>query len=297
MTNFYTVLLMLCIGLVSAQNQYVQTFYATDLESTPGLIELSPNHVTMLEFESLPEGWSSGEGGIFSIEAFGNTTLQLTTGEKAGHTDLFIDVGGRLLMYKISVNSTNIHSRKIVTLDERPRNGIYTSPLAGLIPPARPAFKRPPVISTQATLTIPPRTTPVIPTPAAATVPAAPQPHTATVAPAPAANFEAGVMTINNAGFNEQGHYTIFFEFVNTSPFRVTLVPSHVSAVQENVQLDILDVNKQPLRNIVDPGESQRGMIALNGVRLGEVNIFWDVMALTNTGGVRSQLSAVATAH
>jgi hypothetical protein len=235
--------------------QHVQTYFVPDLINYPGEIRLSPNRLTVLEFDSLIEEWFSGQGAIFAIEQSGSKLI-LTTGERGGNTDLVVDVGGQSVLFKIYIDIENTITRRYTVLSQRPQENLMT-PLtssAAAPPPALTPTEQQPVL-------------------------------------------ELGALTLADGRFNEQGQYRVHFEYTNTTPYRVALIPTNLQATQNGVRLNISDITKDPLRNLVSANETQSGVVMVEGAVAGQLTLTWEVLVFTPTGGVKQTLSAVITVN
>jgi hypothetical protein len=256
MKLFLSAILFSLVFSSGGKAQHVQTYYVPDLINYPGEVRLSPNRLTVLEFDSFVEEWFSGQGAIFAIEQSGSKLI-LTTGERGGNTDLVVDVGGQSVLFKLYIDIENTITRRYTVLSQRPQENLMsplTSSAAALPPPAL----------TQGE-----------------------------IQPIP----ELGNLTLGDGRFNEQGQYLATFEYTNTTPYRVALIPTNLQASQNGVRLNISDVTKDPLRNLVTANETQRGAIMVEGAVKGQLTLNWEVLIFTPTGGVKQMLTAMVTVN
>lgn len=242
-----------------AWGQHVQTYFIPDLINRPGEVRLSPNRLTVLEFDSFVEEWFSGQGAIFAIEQSGSKLI-LTTGERGGNTDLVVDAGGQSIMFKLYIDTENTITRRYTIRTQRPEENLM-SPLTASATPAPP-----PALEGQEAQPV----------------------------------QELGNFTLADGRFNNEGQYLATFEYTNTSPYRVALIPTNLQAAQNGTRLNISDVTKDPLRNLVSANETQRGTILIEGVMVEgatQITLNWEVLVFTPTGGVKGTLQAVITAN
>lgn len=265
----FLVFVFLSIGF--SQSDYVETFYVSELALRPAEIILSPNHITVLEFENSVDEWASGQGALFTVEQSGSK-LYFTTGQRGGSTDLVIDVGGRTALFKINIDSENPSTHRYIIRNDRPSGG-YATPLTSALLERNINRSNEPIVNAQPLAQSDyPTSTPI---------------NTAVID----TNIQAGHLTLQNSGFNSQGHYTVFFTYVNNSPYNISLIARHIAITQNGRPLEIVNVNKEPLKNLVSPQESQRGYILVSGANVGQINVNWRVMALTPNGSVATILS------
>jgi hypothetical protein len=238
-----------------ALGQHVQTYFVPDLINHPGEIRLSPNRLTVLEFDAFVEEWFSGQGAIFAIEQSGSKLI-LTTGERGGNTDLVVDAGGQSILFKLYVDTESVITRRYTIRTERPVENLMTPLTATAL-----AEAPPPALMPQDQV------------------------------------LELGNLTLTDGRFNEAGQYVAHFEYDNTSLHRVALIPTNLQVTQNGIRLNVSDVTKEPLRNLVSAGESQRGTVMVEGAVAGQLTLTWEVLVFTPTGGVKQTLSAVITVN
>lgn len=239
------------VSLASAQN--VQTFYATDLAIVPGLIEVSPGFGTTIELYDQVNLTLSGDNAeLFLVEDLGDQ-LNIKTATSNATIGAKIMVRGRRLLFEITANADDPKIRTYVVKESRGRAyAPTTAPQsfggeAERMGVSEPAQQPPPT---------------------------AEQPQDAS----------GQAFTLRPAGFDAQGYLTVFFTYTNGDE-RAALDPSRLRATQEERELT-LEVVKSPLGNLMAPLESQNGFITVKGAAPGSVTLAWEVVELTEQGGV-----------
>lgn len=126
-----TILLILTLFLITqtiAQENYgdyTLTELSTDyLKTRPGQIQISPNYLTIIEFENLVTNVATGKADILSIEVMDDVLLIKPT-RSSGQTDLIVFSEGNTLLFEITIDNGNIPRRyKVVS------GGVTTSTTA-----------------------------------------------------------------------------------------------------------------------------------------------------------------------
>ena len=114
--------LILLLGQVFAQygttNNYgnyslteLNTYY---LKTRPGEIKISPNYLTVVEFESLITNVATGRADILNLEIADNTLLIKPT-RSSGQTDLIVFIDGNTLLFTVNIDNGNVPRRYTVT--------------------------------------------------------------------------------------------------------------------------------------------------------------------------------------
>ena len=236
---------LLVVSLADAQN--VQQLYATDLTVVPGLIEVSPGYPTTLELYGQNDAVISGDNNeVFLIEELGNQ-LVIKTASPSGAAGLQVVVLGRRLLFEVRVNVDEPMIRSYPILEDR---GRAYSPATAV--------------------------TPVAPSDAALELGAEPLDA--------AQNPVTGKgLTLRPASFDARGDFVVFFTYQNGSE-RLALDPTRLSVSQGGEPLQAA-VNKEPLSNLLSAGESQSGLIRVSGAVPGDLEVAWEVVEITPTGG------------
>ena len=248
----------LLLGAVQAQSPVVlKTYYAEDLTRSPGLIEVSPGFTTVLDFWDTVDAAFSAKRELLRIEG-GGSRLLLSAGllgtaagptpVKTGSTDLVVEVAGRTLLFTVRI-SPGEYPRRYQILLKRERAATY-----GVSTPVQ-----------------------VQPAPAPAPQPApkgsAPQ---AKPAPAPAPQPEPRVafVTTVQAPSDASGKVTVFFNLENQGRYPVSFALNDLQVLQGGKPLKV-EVRRDPLKAVLQPGEGQSGVIVVYGARPGELLLRW----------------------
>ena len=179
------------------------------------------------------------------------TRIVLTTNVIAGSTDLFLEVNGRSIMFEVFVDTNEQMIRRYLVANEHKR--AYSPPQAVL---------------------------PSVGTP----------PPTAPGNPVAVGDGSGGDLTLTPSGFSADGSYTFFFQYRNATGQRVALDPTRLVLNQSGTSKRT-DVRKEPLRNLVSPGETQNGLVTVEGVTPGApLEITWQVVLLSGEGGAEATL-------
>jgi hypothetical protein len=235
----------------------LKTYYAEDLVKSPGLIEVSPGFTTVLDFWDTVDAAFSAKRELLRIEG-GGSRLLLSAGllgtatgptpVKTGSTDLVVEVGGRTLLFTVRI-SPGEYPRRYQILLKRERAATY-----GVSTPvqAQPAPE---------------------PAPQPAPKGSAPQ---AKPAPAPAPQPEPRVafVTTVQAPSDASGKVTVFFNLENQGRYPVSFALNDLQVLQGGKPLKV-EVRRDPLKAVLQPGEGQSGVIVVYGARPGELLLRW----------------------
>ena len=245
---------LLLLGAVQAQSPVVlKTYYAEDLVKSPGLIEVSPGFTTVLDFWDTVDAAFSAKRELLRIEG-GGSRLLLSAGllgtaagptpVKTGSTDLVVEVAGRTLLFTVRI-SPGEYPRRYQILLKRERAATY-----GVSTPVQ-----------------------VQPAPQPAPKGSAPQ---AKPAPAPAPQPEPRVafVTTVQAPSDASGKVTIFFNLENQGHHPVSFALNDLQVLQGGKPLKV-EVRRDPLKAVLQPGEGQSGVIVVYGARPGELLLRW----------------------
>lgn len=90
------------ISAASAQNVVTKTYYARELDQQAQPIVVSSGYLTVLQFYDKVSQVASGRPDLIRVEAFG-TKLYVSTSANSGSTDLVVEVGDRVQMFKVNI--------------------------------------------------------------------------------------------------------------------------------------------------------------------------------------------------
>ena len=246
--------------LFAAQAQspvVLKTYYAEDLVKSPGLIEVSPGFTTVLDFWDTVDAAFSAKRELLRIEG-GGSRLLLSAGllgtaagptpVKTGSTDLVVEVGGRTLLFTVRI-SPGEYPRRYQILLKRERAATYGVSTPVQVQPA--------------------------PEPAPQPAPKGSAPQ-AKPAPAPAPQPEPRVafVTTVQAPSDASGKVTIFFNLENQGGYPVSFALNDLQVLQGGKPLKV-EVRRDPLKAVLQPGEGQSGVIVVYGARPGELLLRW----------------------
>ncbi len=104
-------------GLAQAQTA---TFYADDLANNAKTIMVTPGYLTLLEFYQEVDGINSGRPGLLKVDVpQGNgSKVFVSTLANSGATDLIIEIGSRVLLFRVQVTQGNAPRRYAIALDK-----------------------------------------------------------------------------------------------------------------------------------------------------------------------------------
>ena len=119
------ILFILVLGLISqglaqygTTNNYgnyslteLNTYY---LKTRPGEIKISPNYLTVIEFESLITNVATGRADILNLE-ISDSTLLIKPTRSSGQTDLIVFIDGNTLLFTVNIDNGNVPRRYTVT--------------------------------------------------------------------------------------------------------------------------------------------------------------------------------------
>jgi hypothetical protein len=249
----------LALLLGAAQAQVVlKTYYAEDLTKSPGTIEVSPGFTTVLDFWDTVDAAFSAKRELLRIEGGGSRLLVSAgllgtatgpTPVKTGTTDLIVEVGGRTLLFTVRI-SPGEYPRRYQILLKRERGATY-----GVSTPVQPQ-----------------------PAPEPAPQPAhrggaAPQTRP-TPAPAPQPEPRVAFVTTVQAPSDASGKVAVFFNLENQGRYPVSFALNDLQVLQGGKPLRV-EVRRDPLKAVLQPGEGQSGVIVVHGARPGELLLRW----------------------
>ena len=276
-----TTLLLLVSTFALAQSN-VTRYYADECAVISKEVYVAPNGLTFLEFydtidaggvispglmiQGAAQSQAASQGlqeevmtPFVAAKAEGSNRLDISTELSAADTPLTVWVKGQPCLLRLSVKPDLVGPQRYIIERTRPL-------------PA---------------LTIPATSNPITP-------PAAPlAPATApTTAPATAPTADAGGSGATVADLNREvdfelvsvtpvseGSANAFFTFTNHSESVVALDSAQAAFVQNGVRLPTR-VRKEPLRGLVQPGETHVGYIVLEDASAGEGELTWTLQEL-----------------
>jgi len=240
-----TLLFMLLVPMSLGQS-VLKTYYADDLTRVPGLIEVSPGFTTVLDFWDTVSTLASAKGELLRVESAGPRILISAT-QKAGQTDLVVEVAGRTLLFTLKIGP-GVGPRRYVIELSRPRGSI-SAPASTYVPPA--------------SSTPSPR----------------PEPQTSAPAPQPVNPDQVRFTTTAQVPSDGKGTITIFFTLENRGARTVAADPGRLVVTQGGNRLSY-SLKREPLRTLINPGEALSGLITLEGARAGEIALEWGLVEI-----------------
>jgi len=240
-----TLLFMLLVPLSLGQS-VLKTYYADDLTRVPGLIEVSPGFTTVLDFWDTVSTLASAKGELLRVESAGPRILISAT-QKAGQTDLVVEVAGRTLLFTLKIGP-GVGPRRYVIELSRPR-GSVSAPAGTYVPPA--------------SSTPSPR----------------PEPQTGAPAPQPVSPDQVRFTTTAQVPSDGKGTITIFFTLENRGGRTLAADPGRLVVTQGGSRLSY-SLKREPLKTLINPGEALSGLITLEGARAGEIALEWGLVEI-----------------
>lgn len=236
--------MMLAVGSGLGQS-VLKTYYADDLTRVPGIIEVSPGFTTVLDFWDTVSTLASAKGELLRVESAGPRILISAT-QKAGQTDLVVEVAGRTLLFTLKIGP-GVGPRRYVIELSRART---QAPTPTYVPPVS------------------------APAPA-------PEPQASGPAPQTAPGSPEGVRFTTTAQVpsDGKGTVTIFFTLENRGNRTIAADPGRLALTQGGNRLSY-SLKREPLKTLINPGEALSGLITLEGARPGEVNLEWGLVEI-----------------
>ena len=239
-----TLLFMLLVPLSLGQS-VLKTYYADDLVRVPGLIEVSPGFTTVLDFWDTVSTLASAKGELLRVESAGPRILISAT-QKAGQTDLVVEVAGRTLLFTLKIGP-GVGPRRYVIELSRSRGSI-SAPAGTYVPPPRP------------------------------------EPQTSAPAPQPVHPDQVRFTTTAQVPSDGKGTITIFFTLENRGARTLAADPGRLVVTQGGNRLSY-SLKREPLKTLINPGEALSGLITLEGARAGEIALEWGLVEISAAGG------------
>jgi len=241
-----TLLFMLLAVPMALGQSVLKTYYADDLVRVPGLIEVSPGFTTVLDFWDTVSTLASAKGELLRVESAGPRILISAT-QKAGQTDLVVEVAGRTLLFTLKIGP-GVGPRRYVIELSRSRGSI-SAPAGTYVPPA--------------SSTPSPR----------------PEPQTGAPAPQPVNPDQVRFTTTAQVPSDGKGTITIFFTLENRGARTVAADPGRLVVTQGGNRLSY-SLKREPLKTLINPGEALSGLITLEGARAGEIALEWGLVEI-----------------
>ncbi|PZA07415.1 hypothetical protein [Meiothermus sp. Pnk-1] len=224
----------------------LKTYYAEDLTRVPGIIEVSPGFTTVMDFWDTVSTLASAKGELLRVESAGPRILVSAT-QKAGQTDLVVEVAGRTLLFTLKIGPGTGPRRYVIELSRA--RGSVSAPASTYIPPANPA-----------------------PVPAPA--------QGASQAPAaPLAPETVRFTTTAQVPSDSKGTVTVFFTLENRGNRTLAADPGRLVITQGGNRV-AYSLKREPLRTLINPGEAQSGLITLENVKPGEISLEWSLVEI-----------------
>jgi len=237
--------MVLAVGLALGQS-VLKTYYADDLVRVPGVIEVSPGFTTVMDFWDTVSTLASAKGELLRVESAGPRILISAT-QKAGQTDLVVEVAGRTLLFTLKIGP-GVGPRRYVIELSRART---QAPTPTYVPPVSSA-----------------------PAPT-------PQPQASGPAPqaAPVNPELVRFTTTAQAPSDGKGTVTIFFTLENRGNRTIAADPGRLAITQGGNRLSY-SLKREPLKTLINPGEALSGLITLEGARPGEIGLEWGLVEI-----------------
>lgn len=235
---------MLLTPLAMGQS-VLKTYYADDLTRVPGVIEVSPGFTTVLDFWDTVSTLASAKGELLRVESAGPRILVSAT-QKAGQTDLVVEVAGRTLLFTLKIGPGVGPRRYVIELSRR---SSVSAPASAYVPPASPAPSSPAPQAAQ-----PPQSAPLNPE---------------------AVRFTTTAQVPSDG----KGTVTIFFTLENRGNRTLAADPGRLVITQGGNRLSY-SLKREPLKTLVNPGEALSGLITLEGARAGEIGLEWGLVEI-----------------
>ena len=116
-----SIVMLGCLTWAQPAPFVLETFDLTQLDARPGRIVVSPDVLTLLEFDNQIADVSTARPDAMTIEVNQNV-IRLRSNWTAGNTDLVVTIGNRTAMFMVSVDPEGEHTRRyVVEVPEPPR--------------------------------------------------------------------------------------------------------------------------------------------------------------------------------
>lgn len=163
MKHSLSLLLALSLGIGFAQTgqmgPYVtRTYDLRELVTRPALVAVSPNYLTVLDFEDTVDEVASGRPELMNVEVRENLIL-LRSAKNAGATDLVVKVSGRVALFRVRIDPASYNPRRYLIRFPEPPATLGTGDGPGYTAP-RPWLRPIPPTPAKPTLEVPSGTAP-----------------------------------------------------------------------------------------------------------------------------------------
>lgn len=274
----FTLIAFLIAATAAAQGMVLTTYNIEELGRSPGLIELSPNFLSVIEFEDAVQSAATGRSDLIQTSVDGNTIILRPT-RSAGSTDLIVQVGGRTTMFILRISESNPSPRRylINTPAPKPRAAssldwlqpLGTTSANGLAIEQQP--QEAPVAE--------PETEPVAQQQPAAT--AEPQSATSAESTVNGSTVPYEFTTVVDVRTGDE----IVFRYTLRNTGRNTIVNDNgrLSITTNNgqpVEYTIIRMNPDGLLNRVNPGKTEYGTIRVSNPPATDLQIAWPIVEL-----------------
>ena len=120
--------------LAQSKSLSVYTYYATDLQISPGIIEVSPGYTTVLELFAPVTDQFVGNAGLLDIKT-GSNLMVVFPKDRSGETDLVLRTKGMTLLFQVRITEKDSRPRRYVILENRPVSALPQRGSLGLSNP------------------------------------------------------------------------------------------------------------------------------------------------------------------
>lgn len=276
-------LALLLTTAVSAQGFALYYYNLNDLGRDPGVVKLSPNYLSLIEFDDPIQSAATGRSDLIDVQVDGSRII-LRPARSVGKTDLIVQVAGKTALFRIEINEENGSPRRYVVQTPAPPQ-----------PVVRTEHRTPTPNSAVPNLTpTEPRTTPAPTTPAPTTPPASEEPPASDVPLIePAEPTQPASSTVSGR--------SVPFSFATTTDvasseeivLRYTLKNNGGNIIaNDSTRLRILDPKGNPVEytivrmnpdgvvNRVRPGYSEYGTIRIANPPSSQLRIQWPIVEI-----------------
>ncbi len=115
LTSTVAALALALSAIAAAQTFSVRTYPLEQLALAPGLVELSPNYLTLLEFPDSVQSVATGRSDLIDVTVDGRRIILRPT-RTTGKTDLIVQVSGETAMFALEIVEGNGMPRRYVLM-------------------------------------------------------------------------------------------------------------------------------------------------------------------------------------
>lgn len=273
------------VGAQGYSDYRVVTYDIRTLATRPGVVYISPNYLTVLEFGEVVDQVATSQVSAVQMEASENLLI-LRSRKKAGSTDLVVRVGTRVALFRLVVDTEGVTPRRYVINMPRPNAGLGDAPAV-----AGPNFPSQPMTAPQTGAVGGGESSPSASQP---TPPSVSSSRPVTQVPAPAGEARGlpswlrGTFTPSRQGEN----LLISFQLSNSGNETVSLRPEDLvvrsGANGLNFRLVRTAFGKQV--DFVAPGETVAGMIIVPQAPEG-VSLEWKLQGTSTSYSLQTALN------